>query len=352
MCYTLKIIMFVVTFVMTLTAQTVYSQKSVKSVDLNDNLSNVQITRSIASMPLAFTMNHGQWDSKVLFRTNSGGATAWFTSNGVSHQFIRRIDNEDNRLSDAAGEQISLALDESENDRPDSFESMTIKASFVGANPNPQMIGVDMMEYKCNYFIGNDPNEWHTDVPNYTAVLYEQIYDGIDLKYYGNGKQMEYDFIVSPGADYSQIEIEYEGAESISINDNGDLVVETKWGKVIEQRPLIYQIENNSRVAVTGEYRIMGDNTFGFELSSSYNPALSVVIDPLLSYSTYLGGSNGDNSPPVDRGLGIAVDGSGNAYITGQTWTTDFPTVGEYQTNQVSFDAFVTKLNSSGNALV
>ena len=84
------------------------------------------------------------------------------------------------------------------------------------------MVGVDMIDYKCNYFIGNDESKWRTDVPNYTTVLYEQVYDGIDLKYYGNGKQMEYDFIVEPGADYSQIKIQYDGAESTSVNDNGE----------------------------------------------------------------------------------------------------------------------------------
>ncbi len=324
-----------------LTAQIASSKESI----VKDNLSNVQITRNITSMPLAFTANQGQWDDQVLFRANANGATMWFASDGAYYQFTRTIESEDNKPISIVDKRYGMPVDDIFDREPKSVETMMIKATFVGANPNPRMIGVDMMDYKCNYFIGNDPNEWHTDVPNFSAVLYEEIYDGINLKYYGNGRQMEYDFIVSPGADYSQIRIHYEGAESISINGSGELIVTTKWGEVIEQRPVIYQIENNSRIVVEGEYKMMGDNSFGFELSS-YNPALPLVIDPLLSYSTYLGGSGDETNTR------IATDDSGNAYITGKTVSTDFPTEGEYQTDQGGRDVFVTKLNSSGNALV
>ena len=178
--------------------------------------------------------------------------------------------------------------------------------------------------------------------------MYEEIYDGIDLKYYGNGKQMEYDFIVEPGADFSQIKIQYEGAESIAVNDNGELVVTTKWGEVVEQRPVIYQVENNSRISVTGKYKIIGASSFSFELSG-YNRSLPLVIDPILTYSTYVGGTAQDDA------LGFAVDSSGNAYIIGWTASTDFPTTAATFQDTLSgtnFDAFVTKLNPNGSALV
>ncbi|MFQ5500371.1 MAG: hypothetical protein ACE5FH_11945, partial [Candidatus Zixiibacteriota bacterium] len=250
---------------------------------------SVEVTRNIASKPLAFTANQGQWDQQVMFQTSAGGATMWFTSNSATYQFTRRVGTNNNvpfSIVDkrygigAGGRQTSRSAPDDvlgRHHQPDSIESIAIKASFIGANPNPQIVGLEELEYKCNYFIGNDPNKWHTDVPNYSAVVYEQVYDGIDLKYYGNGKQMEYDFIVSPGADFSQIEIQYEGAESVSINANGELIVATKWGDVVEQRPVIYQIDNNSRIAVTGEYRLKGNNSFGFDLGSSYNPALPLV---------------------------------------------------------------------------
>jgi hypothetical protein len=292
-------------------------------------------------VPLVFTENHGQWDDKVLYRANAGSATMWYASGGVVYQFIRTIDRPEIDSDDPL-----KSMPHRIAQRPDSVEQMVVKATFVGANANPIVVGKERMDYKCNYFIGHDPDEWHTDVPNYRVVIYEEVYDGIDLKYYGNGRQMEYDFIVSPGADVSLIKIEYEGVESVSINYKGELVVKTNWGEVIEQRPVIYQIDNSSRVTVAGEYSLKGANSFGFELSG-YNPALPLVIDPVLSYSTYLGGSF------HDYGRAIAVDGLGNAYITGSTYSTDFPTEGAYQRTYHGLDdAFVTKLSSSGNGLV
>ena len=338
---------------------------------------SIEVTRNLTSMPLAFTENQGQWDEQVSFRAIAGGATMWFTKDGAVYQFTRRVPTNSVIASDqrergnlmGAREARESGLPvtpsaveglsgvegphnlvpsgvEGRHHQPDSIESIAIKANFVGSNPNPRMVGLGEMEYKCNYFIGNDPNEWHTDVPNYEAIVYEDIYSGIDLKYYGNGKQMEYDFIVSPGADFSQIEMLYEGAESISISAVGELVVETKWGDVVERRPVVYQMKGDKRSPIKGEYVLLSDNTFGFRLKNGYNPELALVIDPVLSYSTYLGGSN------YDRGNDIAVDGSGNAYVTGITQSTDFPIEGEFQTDQSNWDAFVTKLNSSNNALV
>lgn len=325
--------------------QTSYSNESSNKANWsNDNPSNAQLTKNLASMPLSFTVNQGQWDDKVQFKANAGRATMWFASDGVYYQFTRTFE-----LKYSAIRNIQTLNDiEGQHNQPESAETMLIKASFVGANPNPKMVGVDMMEYKCNYFIGNDESKWATDVPNYSAVMYEQIYEGIDLKYYGNGKQMEYDFIVSPGADFSQIRIRYEGAESISINENGELVVATIWGEVVEKPPVIYQVENNNRISIEGTYLLQDENSFSFELSA-YNPALSLVIDPILVYSTYLGGIAQDNC------IGFTVDGSGNAYITGWTISNDFPvTPGAFQTNLhgTYFDAFVTKMNASGDSLV
>ena len=303
---------------------------------------NVQVMRNISCMTLALTENRGQWDEKVLFRADAGGAAMWFTKDGAVYQFTRKIYKGDGGFD---APMLHLGRDYLQNE-PDGIESIAIKASIVGANPNPRVIGADIMGYKCNYFIGNDPNNWHTDVSSYSAIIYEEIYSGIDLKYYGNGKQMEYDFIVSPGADPSQIAIRYDGAKSISVNDNGELVVKTIWSEVIEQRPIVYQIQDSAKEPIEGEYLIINNNSFGFSLGDNYNPALPLVIDPVLSYSTYLGGSGGD------KGNAITVDGSGNAYIAGVTTSSDFPTEGEYQTAQGESDVFVTKLNSTGNDLV
>ena len=335
---------------------------------------SVTITRNIASVPLAFTENQGQWHEQVSFRANAGGATMWFTSDGAYYQFTRRVPSNsviasdrgergdlmgarDVTLSGVEGREIRLdrvtlsAVEgsgvEGRHHPPDSIETMMIKASFMGANTDAPIEGIHAMEYKCNYFLGNDPEKWHTDVPNYEAIIYEDIYPGIDLKYYGNGKQMEYDFIVSPGADPSQIAVQYNGATSINVNESGELVVETDWGKVVEHKPYVYQMVDNSRELFECEFALNDDNVFSFYLPRGYDLELALVIDPVLVYSTYLGGST------KDIGFGIALDGSGNTYITGITHSTDFPTLNPYQgTNQSYGDVFVTKLSSSGNSLI
>jgi len=302
-------------------------------------------------MPLSFTENQGQWDKRVQFRANACGAAMWFTTDGVYYQFTRRIPagQDPHDPDDPRRRQMSTQVLSPEEPAPsDSMQQLVIRTEFVGANPSPTIFGNDLMEYKCNYFIGDDPDEWHRNVPNYKAVVFADIYAGIDLKYFGNGKQMEYDFIVSPGADPNQIIVQYDGAKSISVNDAGELVVETDWGDVTELRPFVYQLDAHGCIPIKGRYVLFTDNTFGFDLGDRYDPALALVIDPVLSYSTYVGGSD------MEMGEGIAVDGDGCAYITGLTSSTNFPTENPYQgTFQGGdWDVFVTKLSASGNSLV
>jgi len=200
------------------------------------------------------------------------------------------------------------------------YESSLIRASFVGANPMPLLEGVDMLGHKCNYFIGKDRAGWRTDVPNFRAVVYRDIYPGIDLKYYGNEKQMEYDFVVSPGADPSQIQVRYDGVRSVAVDTEGRLVVRTDWGEVVEQQPVVYQVSDGRRHVIAGKYVLQGQSTFAFELIEEYDHSLATIIDPILSYSTYLGGSNDE------YGAQIAIDRNGNAYVTGTTMCFEFPT--------------------------
>ena len=230
----------------------------------------------------------------------------------------------------------------------DSVEQLVLTAKFVGANPNPEIVGEDVMGYKCNYFLGNDPTKWHTDVPNYNAVVYKNIYPSIDLKYYGNGDgKMEYDFIIQPDADPSVIAIHYDGATEVCVDDHGQLSVETEWGQVTELQPMIYQIDGESRIQIRGEYVMLDEKTFGFRFNDDYQPQLAVVIDPVLSYSTYLGGSS------YDAGFDIAVDDSGNAYVTGAAYSSNFPLQDPFQGSFAGTDdAFVTKLSASGNTLI
>ncbi|MFC1476147.1 SBBP repeat-containing protein [Candidatus Zixiibacteriota bacterium] len=329
---------------------------------LNGRVDNLQtrsglVAHPMGRVPLAFTANRGQWDERALFKANTGCATMWFTSEGTYYQFSRRIPRDESPAEGFGGPQLAEGVSgrqmstsapgERFDHEPDSIETMAIKATFVGANPNPEVVGEELMEYKCNYFIGNDPAEWHTAVPNYRAVCLKEVYSGIDLRYYGSGKQLEYDFIVSPGADPAQIRMEYDGVNSISVNDNGELVVETNWTTVTEQQPKIYQVIDGEHKRIEGRYELVSANSFGFRLGKNYDPDQALIIDPVvLIYSTYLGGAD------EDWGNGIVVDNDGHAYVTGHTFSSDFPTEDPYQPDQPGEDAFVAKLNGAGNGLV
>ena len=302
------------------------------------------VSQSLAPMPLPFAQNQGQWKNDILFRANVGGAAIWFTESGTYYQFTRPVSSD----STAGGSPIFNSNGSvSSFGRPNGFETIVIKAVLLGANPTPMAIGQDILDYKCNFFHGNDPSKWRTDVSTFRAVQLDEVYPGINLKYYGNNRQLEYDFIVSPGADYSQIQVNYEGVSSFAVNADGGLVMETKWGQVTEQAPTFYQLDNGNRIPLSGSYRIIGNRTFGFEIGEGYNPALPLVIDPALSYSTFLGGFGGDYGYDVD------VNSSGEAFVTGLTWSADFPAENPYDSSfNGNEDIFVTKMSADGSSLI
>ena len=150
----------------------------------NKSQRHISTFESLTAMPLKFTENRGQWDEGVKFRASAGKATMWFTTEGICYQFVRSLPE---------------------------VEQLVVRAIIVGVNSRPHVVGEDMTPHKCHYFIGGDPGQWHTSVPSYGAIVFEDIYDDIDLKYYSDGTQLEYDFLVSPCADVKRIEIEYDG---------------------------------------------------------------------------------------------------------------------------------------------
>lgn len=153
----------------------------------------VQVMRNLPSMSLLFSGNRGQWDERVLFRAKAGGTTIWFAAEGIYYQFARRMSKAGANTDDLLHQGSHQHGRES-----NSVETMMVKLLLEGANPNLRITGHDMKESKCNYFIGNDSDNWHTNVPNYSSIKYIDVYPGIDLKYYSNGRQMEYDFMVAP----------------------------------------------------------------------------------------------------------------------------------------------------------
>src|SRR5262249_53342492 len=181
-------------------------------------------------------------------------------------------------------------------------EGHVVRLRWEGANPAAQVYGLARQEGISNYFIGNDPAKWVTYVPSYGQVAYRDVYPGIDLLYYGNSqRQLEYDFVVAPGADPTAIRLAIEGADGVRLDEQGNLVVHTRVGDVVEHAPVLYQEVNGVRNEITGRYLLSDAWHVGFQVDT-YDPARPLVIDPSLSYSTYLGGSNDD------QGDDIAVD--------------------------------------------
>ena len=226
---------------------------------------------------------------------------------------------------------------------PHPHGSDTLRLRLVGANKNPRISGRNMQPGKTSYFIGSDPRKWRTGIANYGKVEYQAVYPGIDLVYYGNQKRLEYDFVVAPGADPSRIALDFPGAKRVQVNTDGELVVSMDGDSVRWHKPVIYQQIAGRRKQVQGRFILRGKRQAGFALAR-YDARKPLVIDPVLMFATYLGGSQ------FDTGLGIAVDSAGNSYVAGYTDSLDFPT-----TNPVSgggYDAFVTKLDRTGGRLL
>ena len=223
-------------------------------------------------------------------------------------------------------------------------QSTVLRTQFVAANPAAKVTGEEELPGKINYLIGKDPSKWRTGVSTYAKVRYEQVYPGIDLVYYGNQRQLEYDFVVGPGADPARIRLKLAGARKMYVDGQGQLVVQTAGGGVRWNKPEIYQEVDGQHRSVQGKYVLRAGHELGFAVAA-YDTARPLIIDPTLVYSTYLGGSD------QDEGDGIAVDTSGNAYVTGFTASSDFPTTaGAFQTTYGGgSDVFVTKLNPTGS---
>ncbi len=299
-------------------------------------------TSNFTSTPIAFSENQGQWDPDVLYRSTLSGSTVWFTSDAAVYQISRLATRADR------SQLIEDGLEPAEMSRLDeTIEYITIKVSLAGAQAHATVSGEDTLDYRSNYIRGNDPAAWHTDVASYQAVRYHDVYPGIDLRYYGKGSSLEYDLIVSPGADPSQIEIEYDGIYSLELTPDGEMTIESAWGTIVEERPFLYQMIDGRQRVIAGHFVVLSENSFGFKIDSEYDHDQNLIIDPLLRYSTYLGGGD------TDAAKAIAVNSAGNCFVGGETASDDFPTHLPYQTSlSGSRDIFVTKFDSLGTGLV
>jgi len=352
------------------------------------------VAANYGKLPLSFEANHGQTDPQVKFLSRGHGYSLFLTGD----EAVLALRSQKSEVSSQPGSADLLSKVRGFS-RPDAQEPPTsekrglryplfppliqnplapspqppapavLRLKLVGANPAAKVSGTDELPGRSNYFIGNDRKQWRTNVPNYAKVKYQGVYPGVDLVYYGNQQQLEYDFIVAPGGDPRVIALEVgadgvrpakgERRSPLQIDPNGDLVIATDDGEVRFHKPVVYQPTgaspgsansefriHNSEL-ITGRYLLLADNRVGFEVGA-YDKTQPLIIDPVLSYSTYLGGNNQENA------YGIAVDSAGNAYVVGATNSTNFPTTsGAFQPNYGGgADAFVTKLNADGSALV
>jgi hypothetical protein len=279
-------------------------------------------------LPLSFETNQGQTDPAVRFLSRGPGYTVFLMPTEMVLSLQHEADPE--------------AIEAPSESQTGTVERMQL----AGSNPAAQAVPEAEMEGKCNYFIGNDPIHWYTDIPTYRTIEYQDVYPGIDLLYYGSQQQLEYDFAVRPGGDPSAIQLALPDAKSLTINSTGDLVIHGDGGEIIEHAPVAYQESEAGRDAVAACYVLEDNGRVSLEVGA-FDPTRPLIIDPVLSYSTYLGGSN------TDLGYGIAVDSAGEAFITGQTASIDFPLRNPFQgTNHGNAETFVAKLNANGTALV
>jgi len=278
----------------------------------------LELAESYGRSPLRFEANQGQTDGRVKFLSRGNGYALFLTP---AEAVLT--------LRTPAG----------------SGRDAVLRMKLLGSNPSPIITGEEELPGKSNYFIGHDPKRWRTRVSNYGRARFAGVYPGVDLVFYGNRRQLEYDFVVAPGADPSSITLGFAGADSLQIGPQGELTLQVRGGEVTWRKPVVYQEVAGVRRMVPGRYVRKGRTAVGFEVAP-YDRRQPLILDPVLAYSTYLGGSD------TDEGHGIAVDSSGNAYVTGVTYSTDFPAfpASAFQTVlSGNRDAFVTKLDAGGS---
>jgi hypothetical protein len=291
-----------------------------------------RIIEGYGKLPLAFEMNEGLSDPQVKFVSRGAGYTLFLTADAAVLALQPSVPS-------------PLDPGQAKNKYPPSARAV-LRMRLVNANPVARVSGLDMLPGKSNYFIGNNPQKWRTNVRQFSKVRYENVYPGVDLLYYGHHRELEYDFVLQPGASPRVIRLRIAGAKRLRL-EHGALVLTSTAGNVRLRSPGIYQEVNGVRQQVRGQYVITSKNEVGFEVAA-YDHRRELVIDPVLSYSTYLGGSSTDHFHCV------AVDSAGNAYVAGDTSSIDFPTLNSLQpaSGGGEGDAFITKFNRDGSALI
>src|ERR1035441_2580469 len=303
----------------------------------------------LITVPLSFEPNQGQTDSAVQFLSRGSGYALFLTPGQVLLNLERQ------QAAPAAAE----------GHTPGAASVDTVRMSLIGANPKANAVGLDPQPGVVSYFVGNDPKNWHSGIPTFGKVKYPQVYPGVDLVFYGNQRQLEYDFVVAPGADPSRIAWRIDGARA-HVDSQGNLVLSAPNGPASFKKPVLYQLDGDNKTSVDGSFAVAG-NQVRFRVGS-YDHSRALIVDPVLSYASYLAGTGADTigiaTGPGNLQAGVsqalAVDSAGSVYVTGSTLSVDFPTKSPIQgappPKQVApgewASAFVTKFSPDGSSLV
>ena len=285
-------------------------------------------------LPLSFEENQGQTAEEVRYLAHGTGYELFLTP----HEALLALRSR--RKYDLSPLHRTASLRAMRKARK-AGQLTALRIQFEGANLHPAVNGMGRLPARTNYFLGNDPKKWHTDVPSYGRVKYEGVYPGIDVVFYGNQGKLEYDFLVAPGADPEAIQLKIAGARKMRLNSRGSVVLSVAASEVELQKPRIYQMIDGKRRLIEGRYVVAADHRVRFSVAH-YDRRKPLVLDPVLNYSTYLGGSG------EDTGHAIAVDGAGNAFVAGQTLSADFPGAA----NNCAGASFVAELDPTGTNLL
>jgi hypothetical protein len=289
------------------------------------------------NLPMSFEANHGQTEAEIKFLSRGPGYSLSLSSTQATFNLTKPSRK---KLRNKALPSPEILAQES------TTQTSVVSMTMLHSNRAPRVEGLDQLAGSSNYLIGNDPERWQINVPNYGRVKYTDVYPGVDLIYYGNQRQLEYDFVVAPGASHRSIRLAFRGVQNTRIDGRGDLVLGVAGGEIRQRKPVVYQETGGVKEYVEGRYLLTGRHEVAFEIAQ-YDASKPLVIDPILVYSSLLGGSGGD------FGHAIAVDDFGNVYLAGETTSINFPIRNPFKSEiRGNANPFITKINAAGSEIL